>query len=93
MSGHTIELPETLTIKTVTEVKAKFEHALEDKPDTCRVDCHQVSRVDALGVQLLLVIRNTMARSDGHMLLHNAPEQMITALATLGLLAEFEFEG
>lgn len=53
MSAVTLALPEELTIKTVVEVKQQLNESLESGQPAI-VESGAVSRVDGLGVQLLL---------------------------------------
>jgi len=88
---HTdLQLPAELTIYTAAETRSAWLNWLAseaggDHDGACRVDGGAVDQVDAAGLQLLLALRQRLARDDRSLRLTRASPPLRSACDALGL--------
>ena len=84
MTALAISLPEELSVKTVADVKLQLDATLCDC-ESVQIEVTSVTRVDALGVQLLLAYQHVSQGSNLEVHWSGESNALITAAITLGV--------
>jgi anti-anti-sigma factor len=84
MNNQPLNLPQEITIRTVSEVKNLLTDILNQE-GCITLNAEPVSRIDTVGLQLLLAFEQTVANEGRNAQLLNASETILKVSQTLGL--------
>ncbi|MEM1024561.1 MAG: STAS domain-containing protein [Myxococcota bacterium] len=87
MTERSVALPSKLRVDAVSALRDACLSALEDlsRDDVLKLDCSEVSDVDATGLQLLYALRQACSASGVQLELETTPEVLSRGSRILGL--------
>ncbi|XOV83183.1 MAG: lipid asymmetry maintenance protein MlaB [bacterium] len=84
MNTVVFRLPADVTIRTVSDLKSELGGLLHQIGHV-NLDAQDISRIDAIGLQLILIFRRHLAAEKRNVHISNASASLLKVATTLGL--------
>ncbi|WP_044410676.1 STAS domain-containing protein [Thiomicrospira microaerophila] len=89
--SQVIQLPESLTIHYASEQMVAMKKAIADASGELTIDASALETIDTSGIQLLLVVVESLAEKGLKLRWLNPSELFVSSVANLGLSTKFQF--